>query len=108
MEEDKSFETLINQEQPPVVKTEAEDLKALLEANLKYSRAIYADVQKVRRYIFWRMVINIIWLILVLLPIIVAIIYLPPALMGLYQSYQELLNDSQGSLDLINQLNQFQ
>jgi len=108
MEGQKNFETLIGGDQEVEIKTESEELKSLLVENLKYSRAIYKDVQKMRRYMFWRMIINIFWIILVIAPIIIAVIYLPPALMGLYESYQELLGEGQGSLDLINQLNQFQ
>lgn len=85
--------------------SETEQLKKLMAENLKYNRAIFADTQKIRRYMFWRLVMNIIWLIIILTPIILALIYLPPVLREAYQSYQEVVTGGQGALDLLNQLN---
>lgn len=89
-----------------LVKDQKERLEQLLQENLKYNRAIYADTQKIRRYMFWRFIFNIIWLVLIVAPIILAFIYLPPALRGLYDSYQSLLGGAEGGLDLLNQLKQ--
>lgn len=85
--------------------SETEQLKKLMEENLKYNLAIFADTQKIRRYMFWRLVINIVWLIIILTPIILALIYLPPVLREAYQGYQEIVTGGQGALDLLNQLN---
>lgn len=72
-----------NQNQP--------DLKELLEENLKYAKAIYWSVEKVRRYIFWQRVFSIIYIIIIVAPVIVAAIYLPPLLKNYLGPYLELL-----------------
>lgn len=77
----------------------------LLEENLRYSKAIYEDTQKIRRYMFWRLVLGVVWLVVVLAPIIFALIYLPPIFGQMYDQYQELLTGGQGTFDLIKQLN---
>jgi len=89
-----------------LVKDQKDRLEELLQENLKYSRAIYTDTQKIRRYMFWRFIFNLIWLALIIAPIILAFIYLPPALRGLYDSYQNLLGGAESSFDLLNQLKQ--
>ncbi|MEI6288311.1 MAG: hypothetical protein WCP18_01840 [bacterium] len=81
-----------------------DDLKKLLEENLKYSQAIYYDTQKVRRYMFWQFLISLFWFILIVAPIIAAAIWLPPFLKNYYQDYQSIIGKGQGSMDLINQL----
>jgi len=91
-----------------LVKDERASLEKLLQENLKYVQAIYVDTQKIRRHMMWRSIFNIVWLILVIAPIIVAFVFLPPALKNLYGSYQELLGGTQGGLDLLNQLKQLQ
>jgi hypothetical protein len=89
-----------------LVKDQRESLERLLSENLKYAKAIYADTQKIRRFMFWRMIINIVWILLIIAPIIVAFIFLPPALNDLYQSYQNLLGGAQGGFDLLEQMKQ--
>jgi len=80
------------------------DLKKVLEENLKYTKAIYEDTQKIRRYMFIRMVINFIWIIFVIAPIIVALIWLPPLLGDILGPYQDLLGEGQNALELFNQI----
>ncbi|MFA5029687.1 MAG: hypothetical protein WC518_02955 [Patescibacteria group bacterium] len=89
-----------------LVKQQESSLEKLLKDNLKYSQAIYADTQKIRRYLFWRTVISVVWIMVVILPIIAAAIWLPPLFKNFYQSYQELLGGGQGTLDLLSQLKQ--
>ncbi len=68
-----------------------EQFKKLLEENLAYSKAIYDSILKIRRYIFWNYVINFVKLILIVIPIILAIIYLPPLIQQFFDTYKELL-----------------
>jgi hypothetical protein len=89
-----------------LVKTETDSLEKLLQENLRFSQAIYADLQKVRRYLFWQKVIAAIWVILIITPIVAAFIYLPPFLGAIFQAYDELLGKSSGALDLLGQLQQ--
>ncbi len=91
--------------QSPSSHAAPQGMQQLLEENLRYSKAIYEDTQKIRRYMFWRFVLGMVWLVIVLAPIIFAIIYLPPIFSELYTQYQELLTGGQGTFDLIKQLN---
>ena len=80
-------------------KDEKNELIRLAKENLDYTKLIYKDTQKIRRFMFWRMIINIIWIILIIAPAIVAIIWLPPLLNNLFGSYANLLG---GNMDGIN------
>lgn len=95
-----------NLERPttPAVAANPNELKALLEQNLHYSKLIYANTQKIRRFMFWRLVFNIIAMIILLAPLIVALVYLPPVLRDMYDQYQQLMGGS-SSFDFIRQLN---
>lgn len=81
-------------------------LEDLLKENLRYNQAILADLQKVKRHMLWRTIFNIIWLILVLAPLLVAIFWLPEIISDFSKQFQDLTGDSQGTLDLFNQLKQ--
>jgi len=59
-----------------------EQIRKLLEQNLNYSKELYFLAKKTQKYIFWGRVMNVISLLLVLLPIIAGIIYLPSLLGG--------------------------
>ncbi|OIO46443.1 MAG: hypothetical protein AUJ28_02485 [Parcubacteria group bacterium CG1_02_37_51] len=54
-----------------------DQIKKLLQENLEYSKEIYEINQKVKRYIFWGRIISLVQLLLVIVPIILGIIYLP-------------------------------
>ena len=91
-----------------MVKEQGADLRGLLEENIRLNQAIYIDTQKIRRAMFWRMMLSVVGLILVIAPIIIALFYLPPVLMNIYGGYQDVLGESQGTFDLLNQLKQSQ
>ena len=55
-----------------------QDLKDLLEKNLEYSKAIFAQGEKIRSYIFWGKVAEAIKLVIILVPLVLAAIVLPP------------------------------
>ncbi|MFH1225896.1 MAG: hypothetical protein V1684_01245 [bacterium] len=68
------------------------ELRELLEENLKYAKAIYWSVEKVRRHLFWQRVFTLIYiLVLIVLPLVVAVIYLPPFISAYLSPYLELL-----------------
>lgn len=81
--------------------------KEILENILKYSYAIYADTQKIRRYMFWQFMMGLLGFILVVAPIIVALIFLPPLFKGIFSQYQELLGTSGNAFNLLDQFKQF-
>ena len=68
-------------------KDEKSELIRLAKENLDYSRLIYEDTQKIRKYMFWRMIINIVLILLTIAPIIAALIWLPSLLGSAFGSY---------------------
>jgi hypothetical protein len=71
-----------------------QDLKALLEENLKLTRAIYTLAEKTRRHIFWGEVFGVLRTLIIVVPLILAYFYLQPMLQQAIGAYQELLGVS--------------
>ena len=73
-----------------------EEIKKILEENRQYLKAIYRQLEKTRRYIFWGRVISVLYFVILVAPLILAIIYLPPLLEQTLAPYQELLGAGKG------------
>ena len=69
-----------------------EDLKKLMEENLALTKELLAMTKKVKNYIVWQQVFGFVKILLIAVPIILGIIYLPPLLKQVYGTYQELLD----------------
>ncbi len=83
-------------------------IEELLEENQRLLQIILKNSEKTRKYILWGRIISTIYLIVVVAPIILAIIYLPPLIRQVAQPYRELLSSipergNTGS-DIINQI----
>ncbi len=83
-------------------------IEELLEENQRLLQVILKNSEKTRKYILWGRVVSTIYLIVVVAPIILAIIYLPPLIRQITQPYRELLSSTPekgntGS-DIINQI----
>jgi hypothetical protein len=67
---------------------------------------IYRSTERTRRYILWGRIMSVIYVLLIIIPLILAIVYLPPMLGNVLAPYQELLNSgSNASGATTNQLN---
>jgi len=77
-----------------------EDIKKLLEKNLELTEDIHEMTKKIKSYILWQKVFSIIKILIILVPIILGIIYLPPLLRDVFDQYRELLNIGGTGLDL--------
>lgn len=75
-----------------------QELKELLEKNLEYNKAIYEQVEKTRKYIFWGRVVEAVKLTIIVVPIILGILYLPPLIKSFFSFYQGLLGGAGGGL----------
>lgn len=84
------------------------DLRALLEENLKLSRAIYVSSEKTRRYILWGQVLGLLKVLIIIVPLVLGFLYLRPYLDQVIQTYQQLLGAEPSqpgeSSNLFNQL----
>jgi len=74
-----------------------EEIKKLLEENLAYSKEIYRLTRKIKSYITFQKVMSIIYFLLIVVPIIIGVIYLPPLLKGVFDQYKSLLGDESGA-----------
>lgn len=50
------------------------------------------DVKKIKKYIFWGKVLNFIYLILIIAPVVLAIIFLPKIIQSFTQNYLNQIN----------------
>ena len=64
----------------------------LLKENLKVTQEILDLSKYIKKYIVWQKVVFWFKLVVILIPVILAVIYLPPFLKGAFTSFQELLN----------------
>lgn len=83
---------------------EAEQIKKLLEQNLAYSKEIYTMTRKIKSYITFQKVVSVIYILLIVVPIILSIIFLPPLISNYLGQYQELLGGSQSGASTIKDL----
>lgn len=77
------------------------ELAELLKENLKLSKAILHSVEKTRRHIFIGQIANWLRLLLLLVPIVLAALYLPPLIKKLQEGPAALFgNFSQSGKEL--------
>ena len=67
------------------------EIISLLKENLETSKEILKLSQYIRKYVFWQKVFNWLKFFLILIPILLAIIYLPPFLKGALEPLQGLI-----------------
>jgi hypothetical protein len=72
-----------------------EDLKKILDENLKVSKEILEMTKYIKNYIFWSKIWGTIKLIVIILPLIIGYIFLIPMLKDTFGKYQDILNDGQ-------------
>ncbi len=77
-----------------------EDLKALLEENLKLNKQILANTEKTRRYIFMMNILGWLKTLVFVVPIILGIIFLPPLIRQSMQYIQEIQKNIPGAAGL--------
>ena len=85
-----------------------EDLEKLVKQNIEYTKEVHAMVIKIRKYIIWQQVLNIVKIVIILIPIILAIVYALPIIgqaMGQYSAVMDQLNNVSG-IGGVNSANQ--
>ena len=76
--------------------TSPEALRQLLEKNLKWSQIIYEQNRRINSKLLWQAVAGWIRILIIVIPIIIAVIYLPPLLSDVMKQYQGLLGIQTG------------
>ncbi len=92
--------------------SDAEEIKKLLQENKEYLEAIYESSEKTRKYILAGRIISIVYLLLILVPLIFAVVYIPPMIKPYMEQYKSLMGSVQNiqtggqfnDLDILNQL----
>ncbi len=79
-----------------VVKPEA-SLKELIEKNLKWSQIIYEQNRKINNKLLWTAVANWLRLLLIVVPLVLAIIFLGPLLKNAFSQYAGLFGQAPAS-----------
>lgn len=80
--------------QPPENET---SLKELVEKNLKWSQIIYEQNRKLNSKLFWLAFSGWLKIFIILIPLIIAGIFLPPLFKGVWSQYGDLLGISSNS-----------
>lgn len=70
-----------------------EDLKILIEKNIKWSQVIYQQNRKIQRRLSWIVFGSYFKLFLILIPVIIGLIYLPPLVSDFMKQYGSLFGD---------------
>ena len=70
--------------------TKNEDLKELIKKNIEISNEILVISKYIKGFIAWRKIISFIQLLIIVIPIVLALIYIPPFLEGLMESLEKM------------------
>ena len=77
--------------------TKDDAIERLMRENLKLTKEILEYTKKTRRYILFGQILNVIKVILIVGPIVLAIIYLPAIIRDFISTYSDLLGGGTGS-----------
>ena len=87
-----------NNEQGDMVLVSNSDLQEVIKKNVELSQEILKISKYIKRYVFWQKIFNYFKLALIVIPIALAILYLPPFLKEISGSFQFIFE----SLSLIS------
>ncbi|MBU0597206.1 hypothetical protein KJ641_04355 [Patescibacteria group bacterium] len=83
-----------------VSKNSNDSLKELIEKNIKWSQVIYNQNKEIKHRLTLMTVATWVRILLFVIPIVLAIIFLPPLLDSVLGQYGDLLNSGGGGLDI--------
>lgn len=94
------------EEQKADLNAQISDLKELIEKNIQLSQEVLESNKKIEGFVFWQRVFSVLKILIIFIPLILGVIYLPPLLKDVFKTYQELLGigsavntNVQGGLD---------
>lgn len=84
------------------LKTEDDhELKELLRENLELTKEVRSMVSHINRYVAWQRIFGFLKVLIIIIPIVLGVIYLPPLLK---EPYKQLLSIVQSNIDQIDQI----
>ncbi len=72
-------------------------IEELLEKNIEMTKEIHRMTKKIDRFVFWQKIFQTINILVIVVPIMLGIIYLPPLLKSVIGQYQELLETGESN-----------
>ena len=81
-------------------KTENNRIEELLERNLELTEEIHLMTKKITRFVFWQKVLGALNILIIVVPLILGVIYLPPLLKTVAGQYLKLIEESGGASSL--------
>lgn len=81
-----------------------EEIKKLLEQNLKLTQEIYGMTRKIKSYLAFQRLVSVFYIIIIVAPIVFGIIFLPPLLKPMIDQYKDLLSLPTGATDSVQNL----
>lgn len=94
LEENLRYTKVIHDFTPKDAEQKEKEMLKLMNDNFEYTRACYALLEKVNRWIFRQKIYSILKILIFVIPLILAILYLPPLIQNAASPYMELLNDA--------------
>lgn len=71
-------------------------VEKLMEENLRLTEEIYKMTKKINKFVLWSRVFGILKILIIAVPVIIGIIYLPPILKDVFNQYKNLIGIGQG------------
>lgn len=68
-----------------------EELRKMIQENLELTREIHQMTHKIKGYITFQKFMSVIYFLIIVVPIVLSIIYLPPLIKGMINQYESLL-----------------
>ena len=84
------FNDQFNSQSDQLEANSAHEIAQLLRANLEKSEEVLKVSQDIKNYMRWQNIWSIVRLLVIIIPIIIGIIYLPPLIKNYIQQYQDL------------------
>jgi hypothetical protein len=78
--------------------TKDEDIRQILEKNLRLTEEIFEMTKKIKNFIVFQKIMSMIYFLIIVVPLILSLIYLPPILKDMFSQYQNILDQGQESL----------
>jgi len=73
------------------IESRLEKIEVALNDQQRVMEGVSRDTGKIKKYIFWGRMLSLFYLLLVIAPIVLAILYLPPYVREFTRAYQEVL-----------------
>ena len=68
-----------------------DNIQAMIRKNLELTEEIHDMIKGIKRHMFWSNVWGFLKILIIIIPLIVGIIFLPPLLKGIFDQYKDVL-----------------